>query len=116
MTILQTTYNADRKEAKTVHPMGPAKERFGGNRDGERVLEITTSKYEGILKTNASVFFVHDHGKTHCFGLGSPKDGDFSATLNRAQCPRATEKVIRQAHEAALAEFDAVLEAATKHY
>lgn len=81
MTTPNTTYDKIRKEAKSIYSMGPAKERFGGDRTGERVLEITTSKYNGVLKTNASVFFVHGHGKTHCFGLGSPKDGDFSMTL-----------------------------------
>jgi hypothetical protein len=101
--------------------MGPAPERFNPERMGRRVLEIRTSKgYNGgTIETRASVMWIGDHSRQHCFGMSkpaTPKDGDWSAKLQTVPCKRVTAKAVAEAHKAAEPLFAQALAAATAFY
>lgn len=114
---MQTEYNNSRKEASTKISFGQAKERHG-ERIGERILTITTSKgYNGgEIETSASVSLHYDGCMTHAFSFKGDKEGDFRNTLQKVPCKRVTEKSILAAHESAKAFFQATIEEALKHY
>lgn len=112
---MNTEYNKDRKEVVTTISFGQAKERHGET-IGERVLTITTSKYERTMSTRASVSWHGPHSRQHIFSLAGDKDGDFSARLQQEVCPRATEKVLRAYHAKAEPLFEAVINRAREHY
>ncbi len=112
---METEYNKDKKEMVSTLHMGQAKERYGET-IGERVLTITTRKYERTISTTASVSWHGPHSRQHCYSFAGDKDGDFSKTLQKEPCPRATEKVIRAYHARAEWMFEAVINQAREHY
>ena len=117
---METKYNPANKSVETTLSLGMAKER-NGDRMGERILTITTSKYERMISTSASVkMLIKLEGGMniwqHCFSFAGDKDGDYSARLQREVCPRATEKVLRAYHAKAEPLFDEVVRRAKEHY
>ncbi len=101
-------------KAVTRIELGQAKEEHS-DRIGTRVLEIETGRSyrAGTIETDARVYLISDHCRTHVFGLGS--GGDFSKTLAKIS-GRATEKAIRAAHEAATPMFADAEKAAREYY
>lgn len=112
---MNTEYNKAKKEMITTHSLGQAKERHG-DKIGERILTISTYKYGQQISTNAKVSWHGDGVVSHCFSFAGDKDGDFSITLQKEVCPRATEKVIRAYHAKAEPLFEGVLSKAREHY
>ena len=113
-------YEMKDKAAITKISLGPAKSRYG-DEDGERVLEIETSKsYNGgSIETRATVFFCAEYSKQHAFGMGkvtSPKDGDFSMKFQIVPAKRVTEKLVKEAHAKASPLFEAVIAEARHFY
>ena len=111
-----TTYDKQQKQVETVVSLGSAKERFG-ERIGERILHIATRKNSrGELCTSATVYWHGEGMRQHAMSVCGDKNGDYSRTIRATPCARATEKAIMQAHDIALADFGAVVDAATNHY
>ncbi len=112
---MNTFYNKDKKEMVSILSLGPAKE-WTGETMGQRILTITTSKYERYISTSASVDWHGPHSRQHIYSFSGDKNADYSARLQTEICPRATEKVIRAYHAKAEPIFELVIKRAKEHY
>ena len=110
-----TVYDVVLKQAITKHSLGAAKERHG-ERIGERILTMTTSKSYSMLRTSISVSLHVDNTMQHIFSFKGDKQGDFSSVVQEVGCNRASEKAITKAHINALAFLPAAIKEAEAHY
>lgn len=112
---METTYNPIKKEMVTTHRLGQAKERHGEG-TGERILTISTYKYERDIITRAEVSLHTATGFQHAYGMVRDGEGDYSKRLQRVPCPRVSEKVIKAAHQSQAVWFQAILDEAIAWY
>lgn len=86
-----------------------------GGREGKTVLQIQTGKGQRQhIRTRAAVIWRGDGFMTHAFGLGSGT-GDYSSTVVQ-RMTRCTEKTVKELHDEALLQTDAILAQARAFY
>lgn len=86
--------------------------------DGEcpRFLRLETDKgYRGGVESSVRGFKRTGHFEVSAMMIGGTGGGDFSKTVTRHDV-RVTEKAVREAHVAALRQFDALIEEAKAYY
>lgn len=103
--------------ALTEVDMGEAMDRLK-QETGRRVCKLETRKnsFNGAIVARARVVLRTRMAETHAMSFGLDKGADFSKEVHVVYPPRATEKAIKEAHQAALTHFPAVLEQAKNHY
>jgi len=100
-------------EAETVYPLEiVGTDNLGRPVEFKLFLKTRKDSY-GKLATDATVYRIGAHFRTHAFSFGG--HGDFSRAITKTTT-RGTEKNVRQQHAEAEAQIAGVLDAARKHY